>query len=60
MKCQKSWIYLDPIFASEDIQRRLKTETISFKNVDLSFKKSMTYLNKNKILWESIDNEKLK
>lgn len=23
MKCQKHWMYLDPIFASEDIKRKL-------------------------------------
>ncbi|CAD8045721.1 unnamed protein product [Paramecium sonneborni] len=60
MKCQKHWMYLDPIFASEDIKRKLVEETEYFKMVDQSYRQQMGILNKNKILWDSIDNEKIK
>ena len=34
LKCQKSWMYLQPIFDSPDIMKQLPTETKRFKGVD--------------------------
>jgi len=34
IKCQKSWMYLQPIFDSPDIMKQLPTETKRFKGVD--------------------------
>ncbi|CAD8044294.1 unnamed protein product [Paramecium primaurelia] len=60
MKCQKHWIYLDPIFASDDIKQKLKQETLDFKRIDQSYKNYMIILNKNKLLWDQIENDKMK
>ena len=34
IKCQKQWVYLQPIFDSVDIMKQLPTETKRFKGVD--------------------------
>ncbi|KAA6355553.1 MAG: hypothetical protein EZS28_048921 [Streblomastix strix] len=34
LKCQKRWIYLEPIFSSDDIQRKLPKENKIFEGVD--------------------------
>ena len=43
---QKQWMYLENIFASGDIRRQLQAEAVKFDNVDKSFKKLMTQLNR--------------
>ncbi|CAK86503.1 unnamed protein product (macronuclear) [Paramecium tetraurelia] len=60
MKCQKHWIYLDPIFTSEDIKKKLAKEAQFFRNVDQSFKMCMENFNQNRKIWECIDSEKMK
>jgi dynein heavy chain len=39
--CQKVWIYLEPIFSSEDIMRQMPTEGRRFGNVNTSWRKMM-------------------
>ena len=34
LMCQKQWLYLEPIFASEDIVRQMPAEAKKFKSVD--------------------------
>jgi dynein heavy chain len=41
MKCQKRWIYLEPIFSSEDIQRQLPVEYKRFQGVDRTWRRLM-------------------
>ncbi|KAA6353953.1 MAG: putative Dynein heavy chain 1, axonemal [Streblomastix strix] len=41
LKCQKRWIYLEPIFSSEDIQRKLPIEYKKFQSVDKTWKRLM-------------------
>ena len=36
-KCQKAWMYLQPIFDSDDIMRQLPTEGKRFKHVDATW-----------------------
>ncbi|CAD8132456.1 unnamed protein product [Paramecium pentaurelia] len=60
MKCQKQWMYLDPIFSSEDIQTKLVEETKNFKFVDQAFRNCMKEFKKEPILWECVDSDKMK
>ena len=41
LECQKTWMYLEPIFAAPDIQRQLPNESKVFKNVSFSWKDIM-------------------
>jgi len=47
LTCQRSWLYLEPIFSSEDIQKQLPTETKRFQHVDRNWRKYMADANKN-------------
>ena len=41
LKCQKTWQYLEPIFASPDIMRQMPTEGRRFQKVDLMWRQTM-------------------
>eukprot|EP00930_Biecheleria_cincta_P008311 TRINITY_DN10972_c0_g5_i1.p1 TRINITY_DN10972_c0_g5~~TRINITY_DN10972_c0_g5_i1.p1 ORF type:complete len:3933 (-),score=932.09 TRINITY_DN10972_c0_g5_i1:47-11569(-) len=41
LKCQKAWMYLQPIFDSDDIMRQLPTEGKRFKHVDATWRQEM-------------------
>ena len=60
MKCQRSWMYLEPIFASDDIKKKLPTEKGKFDTVDKNWKTIMEQFNKEPNLWDGIDSDKLK
>ena len=45
LECQKTWMYLEPIFAAPDIQRQLPNESKVFKNVSSSWKDIMKQTN---------------
>ncbi|GMH99793.1 hypothetical protein TrVE_jg2105 [Triparma verrucosa] len=40
--CQRTWMYLEPIFSSDDIMRQLPTEAKRYQGVDALWKKAMT------------------
>lgn len=40
-KCQRTWMYLEPIFASDDIHKQMPTEGALFKDVDTLWKTTM-------------------
>lgn len=44
--CQKQWIYLENIFAAQDIKKQLPTESQRFENVDKFFKQLMNKTHK--------------
>eukprot|EP00741_Cyanophora_paradoxa_P007767 tig00001206_g7515.t1 len=41
LNCQKAWLYLEPIFGSEDIMRQMPTEGRRFAGVDQFWRKTM-------------------
>ena len=41
LQCQKTWLYLEPIFSSEDIMRQMPTEGRRFGVVDSYWRKTM-------------------
>ena len=47
--CQRTWMYLEPIFGSEDIMRQLPTEARRFNGVDNLWRKTLgeTHLDPN-------------
>ena len=43
LRVQSTWMYLEPIFGSEDILRQMPTEGRNFKKVDRMFRKIMAH-----------------
>lgn len=41
LRCQKTWVYLEPIFSSDDILRQMPVEGRRFKTVDAYWRKTM-------------------
>eukprot|EP00232_Nephroselmis_pyriformis_P004291 CAMPEP_0182904892 /NCGR_PEP_ID=MMETSP0034_2-20130328/32473_1 /TAXON_ID=156128 /ORGANISM="Nephroselmis pyriformis, Strain CCMP717" /LENGTH=1202 /DNA_ID=CAMNT_0025040141 /DNA_START=21 /DNA_END=3626 /DNA_ORIENTATION=+ len=41
LTCQQKWLYLEPIFGSEDIMQQMPEEGTRFKSVDAMFRKVM-------------------
>lgn len=53
-------MYLEPIFASDDIKKKMPTEKNRFDSVDTSWRQTMDKFFKEKNLWDGVDSEKLK
>ncbi|KAL2653371.1 hypothetical protein R1flu_021499 [Riccia fluitans] len=47
LKCQQAWMYLEPIFTSEDIMQQMPFEGRRFRAIDASWRKIMEKLVKN-------------
>lgn len=43
LMCQATWMYLEPIFSSEDIMRQMPTEAKHFRRMDKIWRKIMAY-----------------
>lgn len=60
MKLQRSWKYLEPIFISDDIKKKMPLEYKKFESVDKSYKIIMLNVSEQSNLWENIDSDKMK
>jgi len=47
LEVQKTWMYLEPIFQSQDIRNQLQAESRKFQQVDSQFKDIMKHTNTN-------------
>uniref|UniRef100_A0A8C0ZKQ1 Dynein axonemal heavy chain 1 n=1 Tax=Cyanistes caeruleus TaxID=156563 RepID=A0A8C0ZKQ1_CYACU len=56
LNCQRSWLYLEPIFSSEDIKRQLPVESQRYNTVDKDWRHVMKKANANPELLEKLQN----
>jgi dynein heavy chain len=59
VKCQRDWIYLEPIFGSEEIKVELPEPSKWFEDVDSKWRQIMNYVKSNNLIFESPDQEKI-
>lgn len=60
IRCQRSWLYLKPIFASEDLKKKMPVEKPKFDEVDKTWKKIMSQIQVNPKIFDNFDWEKTK
>lgn len=60
IKCQRSWMYLEPIFASEDIKKKMQLEKQKFDGVDKNWRTTMEQFVKEPGIWDNIEGDKYK
>jgi dynein heavy chain len=58
LKCQVAWMYLEPIFASPDIQKQLPAESKSFQSVDSTWRTNMAKVQKTPKIMPLLRREK--
>lgn len=56
--CQRTWMYLEPIFGSEDIMRQLPTEARRFNGVDNLWRKTLGETNSDPTFMSQSDPDK--
>ena len=58
LKCQGKWIYLEPIFGSEEIMAQIPTEGAAFREMDKTWRSIMTKVKEDTLVLSvaSIDN----
>ena len=59
-KCQKTWMYLEPIFASDDIHKQMPTEGSWFRDVDTLWKVTMDAIDNDPGIIDLIERENIK
>ena len=58
-KCQRIWMYLEPIFASEDIGKTLPEELAMFQGVDGLWRVTMEAIEENPVLNDLLDRDNI-
>ena len=58
ISCQRTWMYLEPIFSSEDIIRQLPTEARRFQGVDALWRKTLADCATDPNFWTQADPDK--
>lgn len=59
-KCQKTWMYLEPIFASDDIHKQMPTEGAWFREVDTLWKTTMDAIDSDPGIIDLVERENIK
>ena len=59
-KCQRTWMYLEPIFASDDIHKQMPAEGNMFREVDTLWKSTMEAIVSDPGIIELVDRENIK
>ncbi|KAL0892691.1 hypothetical protein ABMA27_014410 [Loxostege sticticalis] len=55
LQCQATWMYLEPIFSSEDIMRQMPTEARNFRDVDKEWRNIMGATQKEPMVLPATD-----
>ncbi|CAB3253984.1 unnamed protein product [Arctia plantaginis] len=55
LQCQATWMYLEPIFSSEDIMRQMPTEARNFRDVDKEWRVIMQATSKDPMVLPATD-----
>lgn len=58
-KCQRTWMNLEPVFNSGDIDKTLPVETTKFKDVDKIWRDTTEQINDDKGIMELTERENL-
>ena len=58
-KCQRTWLYLEPIFASDDIGKTMPNEAAMFKEVDTLWKTTMEGVEESPGILDLIDRDNI-
>ncbi len=59
-RCQRTWIYLQPMFAAEDIRLTLKREAEQFADVDTKWRQQMESMNSESLVISLLEKERIK
>ncbi|XP_041978336.1 dynein axonemal heavy chain 3 [Aricia agestis] len=55
LQCQATWMYLEPIFSSEDIMRQMPTEARNFRDVDKEWRAIMAATQRDPVVLQATD-----
>lgn len=59
LKCQRSWVYLEAIFAGDDIRKKMHFEAARFRDVDQHWRKIMEFFVNNQQVFD-MDADRIK
>jgi dynein heavy chain, axonemal len=59
VKCQRDWIYLEPIFSADGMEKELPDPTKWFREVDKKWRQVMNSIKEDNLIFENAEWEKL-